>query len=562
MTTNRKNNERFALLSERILHTIWRSNPVEATALGIHDYDHTLGDMSEASCESHATALRISIKALENEVDPNLLGADGMIDYRVALSLAKSNALVLDTLRPWAKNPCLYTSQALWGCFGLLIRDGSSFVDNAENVLSRMLEIPEMLAESKINLIQPTSVFVQVGMDIVQAGLGFFRHSMPEVAAQIPALEKDLLKANEAAIASFESYGHWLEQTALPHSDDGFSIGLTAYEELLTSEHCLPYSAADIMQMGRDEVAETEDKIREVAGRIDPSMTWQKLVARLKQEHPSSAELKESYNQAFRDARDFVARENLVTIPEDERLDVKDTPSFERSIMPYAGYFPPAPFGEDRIGTFWVTPVNPDASSERQEDQLLGHCSYGIPVIALHEAYPGHHLQLARAHNVDSRVRKQSMSNLFIEGWALYCEEMMYERGFYTDPKVRLFQLKTTLWRACRVLIDVGLQTGQMSFDEAVRMLVDKALLELVNAEAEVKRYTMTPTQPMTYVIGKHLILNLRDRMQRKLGSRFDLRTFHDQLLSYGSIPPPLIADHMLSDASTAVEAQSLRLTA
>lgn len=173
---------------------------------------------------------------------------------------------------------------------------------------------------------------------------------------------------------------------------------------------------------------------------------------------------------------------------------------------------------------------------------------YAIPMIALHEGYPGHHVQLTRAMDSEHPLRKQVMNNSFLEGWALYCEQMMYEQGFYTDPRVRLFQVKDMLWRAWRVIIDVGMHTAGMTFDEAVRLLVDKARLEEENAVAEVKRYAMSPTQPMSYVIGKLLILDLRRRYKENVGPAFDLKDFHDRLLSYGTIPPTLIASRMISE--------------
>ncbi len=204
-----------------------------------------------------------------------------------------------------------------------------------------------------------------------------------------------------------------------------------------------------------------------------------------------------------------------------------------------------------------MTPVDERLPQDQQYAQLLEHCIYAIPIIALHEGIPGHHLQLTRAMESPHPVRRQMLSSLLMEGWALYCEELMQEQGFYTDPRVRIFQLKDMIWRACRVMIDVGLHTGQMSLGDAVDMLADKACIEEAAAAAEVRRYAMSPTQPMTYVIGKLLLLDLRERMKRKLGSRFDLKGFHDAILNFGSIPTPLIVERMTADASA--ERQVLR---
>ncbi|GAG11780.1 unnamed protein product, partial [marine sediment metagenome] len=153
----------------------------------------------------------------------------------------------------------------------------------------------------------------------------------------------------------------------------------------------------------------------------------------------------------------------------------------------------------------------------------------------------GHHLQLVRGALVGSRFRKLAGSSLFAEGWALYCEELMYDTGFFPQAGTRLVQLEARLWRAARVIIDASIHTGDMTFDEAVKFLVDKVRLSKAHAVAEVKRYTQSPTQPMTYIVGMQEVMRIRSEQERKLGSRFDLKAFHDSLLSAGTLPPKLV---------------------
>jgi uncharacterized protein (DUF885 family) len=168
----------------------------------------------------------------------------------------------------------------------------------------------------------------------------------------------------------------------------------------------------------------------------------------------------------------------------------------------------------------------------------------------VHEAYPGHHLQLCHAGRAGSRLRQLADSSLFAEGWALYCEELMHELGYYLDPVTRVFQLRDLLWRACRVVIDVGLHTGKLTFMQAVDYLVEEAMLERLNAVMEVKRYTLMPTQPMSYLIGKLQILALRDEARKRLGDRFDLARFHTALLAGGTLPPALVREELFQRLS------------
>ncbi|MBV8365479.1 MAG: DUF885 domain-containing protein, partial [Candidatus Eremiobacteraeota bacterium] len=181
------------------------------------------------------------------------------------------------------------------------------------------------------------------------------------------------------------------------------------------------------------------------------------------------------------------------------------------------------------------------APAPEQREQMVGHNLYGMLLTNVHEGYPGHHLQLVVANKAPSLVRRLHDSTVFAEGWALYCEQLVLDEGFDEDPRTRLFQLKDQLWRACRVVIDVELHTGDMTFDQAVAMLVDVAKLEHVNAVGEVRRYTLYPTQPMSYLVGKQQIMDLREREKQRLGSAFSLREFHDRLLSQGTIPVALV---------------------
>ncbi|TMQ64162.1 MAG: DUF885 domain-containing protein [Candidatus Eisenbacteria bacterium] len=222
-----------------------------------------------------------------------------------------------------------------------------------------------------------------------------------------------------------------------------------------------------------------------------------------------------------------------------------DTPVFERSTLPYAAYLPPAPFDEDQTGFFYVTPIDLSRRKEEQEQQLEGHNYAGLPLTVVHEAFPGHHLQLCHANRSGSRLRRLADSNVFAEGWALYCEDLMHEQGFFVDRITRLYQLKDLLWRACRVVIDVGLHTGTMSFMQAVDYLVDQAMLERVNAVIEVKRYTMTPTQPMSYLVGKLELLAIRRDAEQRLGDRFSLAEFHRALLASGTLQPALVREEL-----------------
>jgi uncharacterized protein (DUF885 family) len=314
----------------------------------------------------------------------------------------------------------------------------------------------------------------------------------------------------------------------------------------LEREHLLGWNCTDLEGLGREHVERAREQLEQEARRLDSKRDWRQLVAEGRERRPEYNALRDAYAGEMERARQFVIDRKLAPMPEGERLEIVDTPVFERAMTPYADYQPPAPFDADQTGLFLVTPIDLRRSKDEQRAQLQAHCMPSIPIIALHEAYPGQHLQHGHANRASTRLRRISRSDLFREGWALYCEDLMWEQGYFTgDPLTRLFQLRTLLWRACRVVLDCALQSGRMGFDEAVDYLVEETMLDRPSAVSEVKRYVLHPTQPMSYLVGKTQILELRNQARESLGARFDLHAFHGALLASGTLPPALVREEL-----------------
>ena len=183
-------------------------------------------------------------------------------------------------------------------------------------------------------------------------------------------------------------------------------------------------------------------------------------------------------------------------------------------------------------GLYLVTP-----SVDGDEGALREHNHASIYNTSIHEAYPGHHQQLAVSIDHPSLVRVLVDAPEFVEGWAMYCEQMMREEGFDTDPRHIVMMHTDAIWRACRIILDVKLQRGEIGVTDAIDFLVDKTGFERPNAAAEVHWYTYRPTYPMSYLLGKALLLRLREDEKQRLGDRFSLRSFHDTMLREGSLP-------------------------
>src|SRR5689334_715018 len=269
------------------------------------------------------------------------------------------------------------------------------------------------------------------------------------------------------------------------------------------------------------------------AAEIDDRVDEATVIDRLKTDHPATfAEALEAYRTAMVRARQHLIDHDIVTVPDDERIEVVETPEYLRNVIPFAAYFSPPKFDPKPKGIYIVTPsVGNDPNAMRE------HNFSSISNTSIHEAYPGHHLQLHVANSHPSLTRLLTDAPEFVEGWGMYSEQMMREQGFDAAANFRLNMHTDAIWRACRTILDVRMHRGEIPIEDAIRFLVEQTSFEEVNARAEVRRYTYTPTYQLSYLLGKVLLLGLRSDEQQRLGSAFSLRDFHDALLRNGSLP-------------------------
>jgi uncharacterized protein (DUF885 family) len=531
---------KFAEFVERYLEFTWKNSPLSATFVGIHKYDHELDNVQSGFIQDMTEQRKRYIAELDL-IPEEELNDEEQIDRQLLRNEIESTIVNYRDIRFWKTHAAYYPELCAHSMFILFVREFAPLEERATAILSRMQEVPRVLGDGAKNLADCPRLFVTLGIQMTDGCISFIQGLVPKLATNVPGLRQELEVASEKALTALQRYREYLEKDLLNRSTGEFAIGRTLFDFKLKNDHMLPYNAQEILEIGQAIKVKTEEAIKHAARRIDGKKEWFEIVSNIKKEHPTASELLQTYNKEMESARSFVLQKNLVAFPPDERLDVIPTPSFSRPTIPYAAYMSPAQFEKQQTGHFYVTLIDEDLSDEEKEEILRGHPTFGIPVIALHEGYPGHHLQLVIANTLNNRLRRLLETTVFIEGWALYCEEMMYEAGFYSDPRSRLLQLKDQLWRACRVIIDVGLHTKKMSYDEAVDLLVNDAKLERVHAQKEVTRYTYTPTQPMSYLIGKKQILELKKDYQTKYGREFNLKEFHDKLLGFGSIPICLI---------------------
>jgi uncharacterized protein (DUF885 family) len=529
----------FDKLARKYFDWLMRQYPPMATHMGIHEYDDRLTNYAPKALADRKDRMRHFMKEFK-AIKARGLDDDSKIERKLIVDYIQAQ---LNMDKKWAseeRDPSMFLDEGVYACYSITIRDCGDAEEAATKMTERLLGIPKLLGQGRRLIKNPTKINCEVALQAGKGAIMFFKDTVAKFAKRVKAAKtrQSMRDAAQVAEDAVEDYLNWIEQELLPAASEEFAIGGDLFAMLLKKQHQLDITPEELLKLGKRVYRRTVKQLEETAAKIDPRYTWQQQVEILKRDHPTNAELVQYYGDEMRRAKRFVIEKHLLDIPEGEKIDVVPTPEFARTVIPYAAYMPPAPFEDEQRGIFWVTPVDRDKSPEEMEEQLRGHSTHGIVITALHEAYPGHHLQLTVANQLHRRpLRVLLGTSVFCEGWALYCEQMMWEQGFYDDLRARLLQLKDQLWRACRVILDVSLHVGNWTPRKAVQFLVQKAMLERPNAEAEVRRYCRTPTYQMSYIVGKQQVLGVLRDYKEKRGTAFNLRQFHNEFIRHGSLP-------------------------
>lgn len=527
------------------------ADPAEATRLGAHAYDHLLGspdpDAIAAEIASREGFLRRAAA-----IDAAALDAEDRLDHRLLLADLETSLRRMHDLRIWERAPYWYIEQ-LGTAFGDLVR--RSFApaeERAAHLYARLIAAPAYLAQAARNLSPDAPpVYVEMGLVATRGLQQFLREAVGGFAATLPdSLQRDLQLATAAVQEALGAFGATLERLH-GAARGSYACGPEHFDFLLQRFQLLDHDHRSLYVFGLEMVERDRARLEAYAKALDPQRSWAEQIDRVKERHPQPEAFRDSYGHEMMLAREHCVERDLISIPEGEICHMVWLPSYLRASLPIAVMGTTPPFEAGMESEWLITPLDPEAPPERQKQHMRDNCYAFARSIALHEIYPGHHLQKVH-HKLVTKgrpMRRYFSSPVFVEGWGLYTEDLFEETGFLHEPDVMLFKLRNALWRSVRVVIDTGLHTRGMRFEEAVAQLRDEVCLDTHMAEGEVRRYTThdNPTYPSSYLVGKTLIQELRARWREREGAAYTLRRFHDTLLGYGSPPVRLIAERMLA---------------
>ncbi|HTC85297.1 MAG TPA: DUF885 domain-containing protein [Candidatus Acidoferrum sp.] len=525
--------DRFYDLVEARFRRLLRTSPIFATYMGIHTEDERLGDGSREALLQDLADERAHLDAIE-ALDSAALSPEAAFERELEIHNLRRVIFDADIHRVWERRSTAMDSigDALFLVFA---RDFAPLPERLASAAGRLEAVPQFLAESRTRATVPqVRLWQNLEIESARDLPGLFDEIVAAGRkAAIPSADQARLeRAAATARASVAEYGTWLEASLAMGTDD-WALGRERYDELVGLRAFDGLDADAILQIGHEQLAANKAARIEAAREIDPTVGESVVIDRLKSEHPATfAEALDAYRDAMVRARTHVIEHDIATVPPDERIEVIETPDYLRNVIPFAAYFDAPKFDLHPTGIYVVTASVSGAAGAMRE-----HSRSSISNTSIHEAYPGHHLQLSVAGKHPSLTRLTTEAPEFVEGWGMYSEQMMREQGFDDAPNFRLNMYTDAIWRACRIILDVRMHRGEIGVEEAVAWMVEQTSFEEPNARAEVLRYTYTPTYQLSYLLGKVLILQLRADEQRRLGSDFVLRDFHDTLLQNGSLP-------------------------
>jgi len=528
--------QKFEELKKETIDKFFELNPHFASFMGLHDpYDYMLPKGDTARFFENHKILEDCVNRMKKTVEYDSLNDANKVDWRVLEDAFEFSKFDLYEVRSFERNPDAF-DEVGGVFFAMITRDYAPLEKRVDAIVARLEKLPKYLEEfhSRFEKSKPVKLWTEVAIESAQQIPGLFQFIA--VASKGKVSEEThgkLVKTAMSLMQPFQEHVKWLQNLKSKTTDD-WALGKEKFEKLIQLRN-LGMASEGIYQLGVKYLKELKEERTRIAAKLAPGKSVEEVMKTIEKDTPKTfEEALDATRKAMMEAKQFIIKNNIATVYEEDKLIVEETPAFISPLIPFAAMMMPSRFDKPMIGVYIVT---------RPKDikNLGNHLNYpGVRNTAVHEAFPGHFLQ-GTVSNRSSLVHILAQGTETTEGWAHYCEQMMMERGFVTSLESKLIQINDGIWRAVRIIVDVKLSRGEMSFDEAVNMLVKETGMSKEGAVAEVRRYTQTPGYALSYLLGKHLILQLREEVKQKAGAKYNEKFFHDTITANGYLPISLL---------------------
>ncbi len=568
----------FGNLKREYLDGLLLAKPHLATFMGDHRFDDRLPDLSPQGLQRRERVLeqqKIRLATVERERLP----LDEQVDAELMTDAIGLELLYLREIKDWEWDPRLNDSfpyfdprEMVAGRISDIIHgDFAPTEQRLRNVLGQLKGLPEFLKAVRAQLKNPAPIYTEQGISSNKGRIQFFNAELAEfiktTEGVTPSLRADAEEARKSAVAALEDYQQFLEKDLLPRSHGDWRLGSERYHKKfplalqtdIPPEGLLPRAEMAFKQASQELLQTAVSLHKELfPGKSLPKYENDAAIQRqvtsvvrdqLAKDHPKAEELVDAHRRNLDDFRSFIQSHNLLELPPKESLVVKETPLFKRGVSS-AEYLAPGVLEgkSDWRATYYVDPIDPAWDAGRVESYLRFNNSYEVQLVAMHEAYPGHHTQFYYSRKNLNPLRAVLWNAPFVEGWAVYATKLMTQLGYGGDKnaRYRFFALRSDMIVATNTLIDIKLQCGQMTDEEAVRFMVEEGFQERAQAEKKLIRAKLDSTQLVQYFLGYDEILRLENDYRQQVGEKFNQREFNENLIGHGSIAVKYLRKYLI----------------
>ena len=535
--------QKFEQLANNYIEKMLRMNPAVATSLGDHRFDNLWNDYTMKGIQNSRKLDKTYLDSL-NMMNPKKLSETNRIDYQILKHHLKYSIFYLDTLKEYEWNPLVYNFGD--GIYPLIARDFAPLKDRLQNVKERLRGIGAIIQAAKTNLKNPPKVHTETAILQNKGNLSLITTELDQLLDEVPELKDEFKPIQDQAVVATREYGEWLENELLPRSTGNFRIGDEKYRRKLYYELDSDMSKEDILQSAENDLRETRLALFETAlplfqkyyPTVDAMQDQKEVIKvvlyKLAQDHPTNETIIDLAKEDVESTTEFVLENNIVTVPNEE-VKIIVMPEFQRGVA-VAYCDAPGPLESKKETFFAISPTPADWTPERVKSFFREYNDYMLQDLTIHEAMPGHYLQLAHSNQfkAPTMIRAIFSSGSFVEGWATYAEQIMAEMG-YGGPEVKMEQLKMRLRLLINAIIDQKIHTEGMTEQEAMDMMMNEGFQEEGEAAGKWRRACLTSTQLSTYYVGNMEMNDIRERYTKKMGGDINLKTLHDTMLSFGS---------------------------
>ena len=544
--------ERLQAFFKSHLEEVFELRPLDATILGDHRFDHLLDDIAPQAREGWLTQWRKKLEALNASIEFSDLSPDAKVDFAILRDDLVRNIWLAENTKPFEEDPRTYGAYINDSVYSLLTQSTLPKEKNIENAISRMKQIPRIIATAKSTIQEPPKSILETAIQQNQGAIGFYENGIFDLVAETDQLEA--LKVTSAMVAGeLTAYQAFLKNEVLPNAKGEWRLGKQKFSRKLELVLDIDIDADQVLVDAMAEFSRVQRDMYVVARQLwsrhfpdtslppddDEGRRWTiaAVISAVGKEHGQPEALILDARATVNAIKMFIKEKDILRLPEPDRCQVIEMPEFRRgnSLAYLESALPLDPNGS----SFYAVSPPPSIWGDAQVRSFLEEYNrHMLQILTIHEAYPGHYVQLEYSNRVPSLIRRVLQSGVFIEGWAVYTEQMMLDQGYGNgELALRLNQLKFYLRAVANAILDHRMHCTEMTDEAAMRFLVDDAYQSEGEARLKVVRAKQSSVQLSTYFTGRMAHYRLRQAVQRELGETFDLGRYHEAVLDHGSVP-------------------------